>query len=216
MTSGPIELELGLIQPQMSQKPVLLGEVGARALRNREEERVGGWYIQGRLHEYLGAGLGAPVIQRRVGKCELRGDPVFLRDQPPPARRTSQSALGGPVSSASDPMIAIPFKGPIASFYFPLAPRVGRYSACRPASRSRRVVACPKTKRRRGNFRTPRGPTHAPPTTPGLRQLKPSPDTLMAGPRGVQQGARGAARGANLVTNSRPGGAKKRNFVVVG
>ena len=38
------ELELGLIQPQMAQKPVLWGEVGAQALRVqsvlREEPRV--------------------------------------------------------------------------------------------------------------------------------------------------------------------------------
>ena len=46
-TSYHLELELGLIQSQMTQKPVLRDGVGARALRNPEGEGgVGGWYIQ--------------------------------------------------------------------------------------------------------------------------------------------------------------------------
>ena len=36
---APSELELGLMQTQMAQKPVLLGEVGARALRVRSVSR---------------------------------------------------------------------------------------------------------------------------------------------------------------------------------
>ena len=39
----PFELELELIQPHMAQKPVLRGEVGARALRVRSVSREEAW-----------------------------------------------------------------------------------------------------------------------------------------------------------------------------
>jgi hypothetical protein len=41
------ELELKLIQPQMAQKPVLRGEVGARALRVRSVSREVIWVSAG-------------------------------------------------------------------------------------------------------------------------------------------------------------------------
>ena len=41
-----LELELELIQPQMTQKPMLRGEVGARALRNLEGRGEGRRAVQ--------------------------------------------------------------------------------------------------------------------------------------------------------------------------
>ena len=50
---GLIELELELILSHMTQKPVLRGEVGARALRVRTDVRGHG---QARLRKALGCG----------------------------------------------------------------------------------------------------------------------------------------------------------------
>ena len=46
-TGENIELELELIQPHMAQKPVLRGEVGARALRVRSVSREEAWASAG-------------------------------------------------------------------------------------------------------------------------------------------------------------------------
>ena len=52
-TEGRLELELELIQSHMTQKPMLRGEVGARALRVRSEVRGDGHV---RLCNALGCG----------------------------------------------------------------------------------------------------------------------------------------------------------------
>ena len=55
------ELELELIQPQMAQKPVLRGEVGARALRVRSVSREEVWASAGVQGAWVSASSKARV-----------------------------------------------------------------------------------------------------------------------------------------------------------
>ena len=75
-----LELELLVLQSQMTQKKIRRGEVGARALRTggNREGSAGGTYkrarrgVRGRvrLHEYIASGLRRPVSQHVGGRAQ--------------------------------------------------------------------------------------------------------------------------------------------------
>ena len=71
--SGVHELELELIQPRMAQKPMLRGEVGARALRVRSDVRGHG---QVRLCKALGCGRCGCL--KPIRACCVVGSAFFL------------------------------------------------------------------------------------------------------------------------------------------
>ena len=70
-----LELELELIQSHMAQKPMLRGEVGARALRVRSVSREKAWASAGVQGAWVGAPHPALAYFRRYFESEMR--PVF-------------------------------------------------------------------------------------------------------------------------------------------
>ena len=91
---GELELELELIQPHMAQKPMLRGEVGARALRVRSDVRGHG---QVRLCKALGCGRCGCL--KPIRACCVVGSAFFLVAPPrggcAMAPRDSGMCLGG-------------------------------------------------------------------------------------------------------------------------